>query len=549
MKKKHNRKIEQIQSYDNSNLLKNEKYIVIFIISLAGILYLLSLNNYFWLDGDNVVYALLSKSILKGEYNNFHLITSPSNIFYWPGFPLLLTIPTFLFGDNVAMLKLIPIICTLIGLLFFYKYIKLKWGSKCALYSLLLLAINPVFFTFAHTILTQAPFFMSIIIALYYIEKSIIEDKSIKSKEFIIGILFTVFSKYVRPEGDFFALFIAIYLILQKKYKHLAILSVSYILLTGLWNIKIRMMYNNATSFQKEYFLPLTGRLQNILRKSLTSDKMEFLSIKEIINRIIDGWKIYFTYIIPDITFGIKFIAGKIFWGIVIFVFITIGWFETLKIKSIKEILKKLSPIHLYFMFGFTLVILALGRSEKYLYPIIPFILFFIFRAIYYILRNLHKSLFFLIFIIFSIFSISQTFSNLAKERGRPYYDPYFDNYIELAKWCKKNTPHNSKFITRKSEYFYWYSKCQGANILYKEPLENLIYINKLDADFITVSYMGFDGISNPYLFQLLRTYPQFFSVYYSSHVPGISNQVVYYVLKVKKDALKKFITKGKTNE
>ena len=522
-----------------SFLEKNEKKLLLALFGLAAILYLLSLNNYFWLDGDDVVYSILARSILKGEYLNYHNILNTPNIFYWPGFPILLTIPTLIFGNNIIALKFIPILCTLIALLFLFKYFKLKYGLNWAFIILILLIINPVIFTFAHTILTQAPFLMSLIFSIYYIEKTLIEKKSHFSKEFLIGTFFAIFSKYVRPEGDFLALFVFIYLILNKKFKHAIIFSFFFIVLTGFWHIQIHRMYNNASPIQKEYFMPLTGRIQNILRKSLVSDKVEILTFKEIIDRTIEGWKFFFTENIPVTIFGFKFMQNQLFWGLIISFLMIFGFILSLKSNSLKEILKNISIMHLYTLFGLALAILAVGKSEKYLYPVIPFIIFFIFQA----LKKLPKFLFVLIFIVFSLFSITLTLENLSRERQKPYYDPYFETYLELAKWCKNNTPANAKFITRKSEYFYWYSNRKGAPILYKEPEENLKYIYKLDADFLTVTYTGFDGISNPFVSKLLNQYPQFFKVYHYIVVPGTN--LPYYVLKIEKEALKKYVNEN----
>ncbi len=527
-------------------------YVVVILIIFTGVLYLFSLNNFFWVDGDNAKYTELGISILHGKYNNIWEITEPPHVgCYWPGFPLMLTLPLLLFGKTIIYLKLIPIICNLIGLLYLYKYIRLKWGERWALPILFLLCINPAFFTYAHTVLTQAPFFMSLIIAFYYAELFIKNNKPIKSKEFILMTFFTILSKYIRAEGDFLFIFMVIYLLLRKRRKPAIILGISFIVGTGIWWIREIIAAKNATPIQKRYFINMGARLQNILKKSLAGEsKTEMLSLKELIERAIDGWKAYFLYIIPANVFGTNFMIGSFFWALLISFLVVLGFFDTMKILKKKFNLKRLFQCitveHLYFVFGIVLVILALGKTEKYLYPVIPFIIFYIFRSLYLILRQIKISSRFilvLITLIFAIFSLKATYRNFIREKQKPYYDPALNHYMELAKWAGKNLPQNSKIITRKPEYFWWYSGLKGANIRsVKDPIINLKYFADLDADYLTVTFTGFDGITNPYLFLVLKNYPQFFEPVKVDIVPGTGGRLRHFLLKIKKKELKEFI-------
>ena len=124
--------------------------------------------------------------------------------------------------------------------------------------------------------------------------------------------------------------------------------------------------------------------------------------------------------------------------------------------------------------------------------------------------------------------------------------DPAFSHYIKMAKWCGKNLPPSSKIVTRKAEFFYWYSKLRGVCVLYnKDPMENLVYFNDLNIDYMTLTYTGFDGISRPYFYSVLNTYPQFFEVVKAEYVPGMGNKMPHYILKIKKEKLKKFLKKN----
>jgi len=543
-------KIALHNKQEKNFIIRYKKQILIVLLVFAGILYLLSINNYFWVDGDNVKYVLLGKCILSGDYNDIWEVTSPPHLTYWPGFPLMLSIP-LLVTNNIAVLKLVPIICLLIGFIFLYKYLELKFDAKWAITGLFLCVINPAMFTFAHTLLTQTPFFMTLIISIYYTEKFIIQKKQIKSKEFFWLLFSTILAKYIRAEGDFLALFIFIYLLLKKRIKPAFIFLGVFITFNAVWIIRNKIAYLNATDLQKKYFLKNFGRTANILKKGPYQEGTVTLS--DLIVRFFEGIKIYFLLIIPANVLGMNFMINKPFWGFTLGILILYGFFASFDIKkfkeiSIKSLMNKTTPMHMYFVFGILLVLLAFGRTEKYLFPIIPFLIIFIFMSIDKILKIIRlktKVVFAILLIIFAYFSITKTFNLLNKERSNRYYNPVFANYLELAKWFGKQFPPEVKVITRKSEYFYWYSKRKGTGILVnKSPEENLEYINELDIDYIIYTETGFDWGTNPTLIKLLRKYPQFFEVQYSGYVPYTNNRYKYAILKVKKEEVSKFFKK-----
>lgn len=520
--------------------------------TICLIFYILGINQYFWLDGDNVTYTLLGESILKLNYKMEHLVTNPPHLgAYWPGFPALLAVVQFIFGKNIKILKLISVASVLITLVYFYYFIKEKWREKYPFIFMFLIGLNPVIFTFAHTILTQAPFLMCITIGTYYVDKVIRKNLGYTSKEFIIAIFFIIFSKYIRAEGDFFFIIVVLSLAVNKKWKHILVLSILFIILTGVWWLRDFLVYKNACDLHKKYFLNFyIDRYGNVLKKNPYDKNLTLLGIDEFVKRGITSWKIYFQNIIPLEIFNMGFLSGNILKGMLIFITIIVGFFYTINFKfnSFKNAISSLrtifNPFHLYFIFGLSLALLATHQTTKYIYPIVPSIIYFFIKGIEFLCRLFKiKIIYYLILGLTFLFFFQRTLTLIEIEHQKPYYDPFFEHYIEVAKWCGKNLPKNSRIITRKPEYFYWYSNLKGSGLLInRSPEENLKFIYDLKFDYLTITYTGFDWNTNPTLFNLLKKYPDIVEVIKVFPLEFSGKNFPYALCKIKLDRVEEYI-------
>jgi len=527
-------------------LNQKKEFLPFVILFILMIIYLTALNDYFALDGDDVTYSLLAKSIVKGKgYVDLRIPFNPPHIAYPPGFPLLLTIPTILAPDKVSVLKLIPVLCTIIGLLFFYKYLRLKFRKTFAYIIFILVCINPVIFYFSNKILTQAPFFCALAIAVYFYEKFITKNETrLFSKEFIFFTLAAVSSWYFRKEGLFVFLSILFSLILNKKFKNGLIFALIFILFVTPWILRNNYVQKNALPVVKEHILQKVSVLRMFATTDLYNEDMPNATLSEIIKRFFEYSKMYFGYFIPVETFGMKFLENSVIAIIGIPFFLITGLIVSLNIRekgNLKILFKSIRPIHLYFIFGIFLVLLTHALSTKYLHPIVPFIVLFFILGIEKIANLISKKifskiLFYFILFIFFLFSISETQRLYSEERNYSYAssDPVFAHYIEIAKWFKKNMPKEIKILTRKGEFFYWYSGCPGyshPNTMNAEKI--LKFINDLEFDYVLLTETGFDYRTRRYIDNAIANYPQFFELVWEWNVPNIQKKAI--LLKVEK--------------
>jgi hypothetical protein len=84
-----------------------------------------------------------------------------------------------IFGLSFFSLRLIPILCGLMSLFFFYKIIR-RWGSEtvCALVTALL-AVNPMFMVFQHQLIIEIVDFFCILGVIYFYLEAELKDKAV----------------------------------------------------------------------------------------------------------------------------------------------------------------------------------------------------------------------------------------------------------------------------------------------------------------------------------------------------------------------------------
>ncbi|MBN1898613.1 MAG: glycosyltransferase family 39 protein [Spirochaetes bacterium] len=536
----------------------NEPLLLSLFLTAAAILYFSHLNDFFSLDGDNVVYSLLAKALLKGKgFVDIRTPFTPAFASYWPGFPFLLIPSTLLLPDNIIALKIVPVLFTLLSLFYLYQYFKMKFDILWAFLALFFIMINPVIFHFAHTVLSQAPFLASVIMAAYYLEKYIRENKSTFGKEFIIFTIATVAAKYIREEGTFLFLIMLFYILIHKKFKAAGVFAGFFIITNVAWMLYMKKAMAATAPHIKKYFFGMrSSRYINLLAADQFDPDKGFVTLPVLFNRIYQNFLLYFNIIIPRITLGFN-VGNSLLVALITAFFVFYGFFISLPVKKIKPFItfvkENATPAVLYFFFGLGLVHLSISRSEKYLYPIIPFMLFFIIYGLYQLVRRMTKNytriVFGILVFILVYFSFSRTSELMSIERNFQY-DPVFTHYLELAKWFRVNTPEDTKVLSRKGEYFYWYSQRQSAtHQVTTNTFAILEFIKDMDFDYVLLTQTGFDYVSRPSLDRVIQSYPRFFINPKGGYVPNTGNQRQFFILQVNKPLLRQFIKERRKSD
>ena len=188
---------------------------------LVAIILLLQWNPALWGGGDNAVYMNLGRAIFEGRgFVQLHVHGNPPDYHVAPGFPVILAGIMALTDnvDAVIVFKLFSTLCMALFLVFlselFARHLKIPplVSSFIAIY----LAISPQIAMLASSVMTEAPFLLLSLFALFCIFRFFDNGRSV---DIVAAAIFSAAAVYIRLVG--FPLIIAIFfgLLFARKFR------------------------------------------------------------------------------------------------------------------------------------------------------------------------------------------------------------------------------------------------------------------------------------------------------------------------------------------
>lgn len=117
------------------------------------------------IPGDADGYWHLSQTIVRGE--NFEIYTPPRRVMRMPGFPALLAVPQFVFGQNLLAVRIWLALIGTAGCGFVYLLAKELCDPQSARFAAAVIAFSPVHIVFCVLLLSEASFASALTASLW----------------------------------------------------------------------------------------------------------------------------------------------------------------------------------------------------------------------------------------------------------------------------------------------------------------------------------------------------------------------------------------------
>lgn len=347
-------------------LSKRKAYLFLFvIIGLTAVIYLISFRPGHNWGGDFSQYIAQAKSIAEGyDFPGKFIGTYGTFIYPW-GFPLLLSPIYSLFGLNILAMKIYVSLFFLLSLLMIFLLFQKKFVYTQTLLLVSIFALNPYFFHFKDSVLSDIPFFLFSLSSIFLIQQIVIEKKIWVNKFVSYSLIgfFVFFSYLIRSQGIYLipTLLLCQYISNRSSFKQGLIPYlrsnklefIPYIIFMILAVVVNNVFPNGGSAYFKMFFsqLTLTSIIKNIYYYSILISTF---------------------YDIDILPYGPLQIS-KVFFGITI-PFTILGI-----IKNVKKDYLYL----VYIFFTFLLLILWPGRQGlRFMFTILPFYIYFLFVGI-----------------------------------------------------------------------------------------------------------------------------------------------------------------------
>ncbi len=266
-----------IQVRKTINLTKNKEifFSVIFLIILWLIACLIinPLGN-FPLNDD---WAYAKNVFFLSEQNILKFVD-------WPAMSLIIhtlygTVFCKIFGFSFSILRISTIILSLIGIIYLYLLSKKNVKNNyIAIFTTLIIAFNPLYFSLSYTFMTDVPFLVWTIISFFYYFNYLTNNKI---RYLLLASIFAIFAILIRQTGIFlpFAFFL-IYLYKNKDKKSIFTVLISTILvISSLFLFQYYMKQNGKlpASYASASDLFNSFNVVSIIQKSFLRGKFTLL--------------------------------------------------------------------------------------------------------------------------------------------------------------------------------------------------------------------------------------------------------------------------------
>jgi len=479
------------------------KFRIVWFCALAVIsaLYLTTLNPEISdLSGDSARFLLLAKSLAQGKgYREIEKPSAPLHAEYMPGLPLILAAIYHFAPGDLRPMKMLMVIFAILSVIGFYLFLlREKRGVKLAL--TLCFGLVPFLFSFQNEILSDLPSLSFLLLGFFYFEK-LKERTEPRLWPWIIPALLMALAFYFRQTAIIAFASGALVILVSKNSPRLKILagySLGFLPLASLWYVR-NLMTTGAVepSYGRKLFFakasdPFAGTLTWAGLAARVFRRIWFFSL----------------HLEKDMLLG-PYWRGLVVLWVILLIFLLAGFFYELVLK------KNIAAI--FYIPCLVAISSWEGWVPRYLLPLLPLNLWFIFRGMELTLGKIFKNRLYgqwlagQVFVLWFFFNLMRALAVISfqhtplpypsekflaqeqeavalvgvknfahfpnafdwKRKGPEYLaakSAAYYHFFAMAEWVKENLQPEEVVVCRKPTLFAWLS--QGRSIQYPAELD-----------------------------------------------------------------------------
>ena len=455
------------------------------------------------MNGDNFAYILLGKRLAAGlGFTNATSLTLTPHNHFSPGYPAMISVFSKTVGDEQDTVSFMNGLMMYLSLILMYFITKRLTGSAALAFAVAFLcSVNSILLRFSTITMSEVPFIFVSCLAIITFLKAAQDGKGIKSIWLFVSIAIMGYAYYIKSNAVAFAAGAIAYFIFSKDWKRALVTIVGFGAIIAPWYIRTKK-YGSSYMDQMQYINPYKPELGKLTTPTL---------IERIHHNIIR----YFTGDIPLNIFPMEqpFDKAPLSYWILGVVMLALMIYGLYKLKDIR--------LFLLGFFAGSLAILMVWPTEygyvRYITPFTPLILLLSLNGLKELLalgigesRTKYVPYAFLLIGLVYVTPIANQ-QILAEQPIAANYN----NYFEIAKWVKKNTPKGTIISARKPDMFIYYSDrlCVGDKPSLDDK-EVLDFFRKNKVDYVVIEQLGF-GSTGKYLIPAIQKNMDKFQIVY----------------------------------
>lgn len=457
------------------------------ILATHVVLAFLLFNPQPFTGGDNAHYMILAESIGTGQgYRDLHIVGAPLHARYPPVYPATLAVVRAL-GGGLTAFKTLSVAFTTGSLVFLFLIGRRRLGRQFALLLTGVVAVNPVLLQYSHWVLSEAPFILLVLVALWAIER---EDDA---RRWVgVALAAGVLAYLTRTAG--FALLLALLVSLgwRRRWKRVGVVGLVTAAATGAWwRWTAHAVASGAQGYGTDF-----------LRLNPYAADQGFAGPGDLLVRALTNAWTYATSVLPETLGGdVPGVASAVNAFSTIAALLVLGlallaWWRGVRRARVPELFA-------LFYTGLILVWPTLWTDERLLLPLLPVLLLLSAEGIFHAFALAGRKspawalpLFAACLMLLTVPVNLQRITATGACRGEvrrgdelACYNPLWRNFVESARWVREETAADAVVVSRKPRMFFYFARRRTAPFpLLGEDTDKLNAFEAAGADYVVIS-------------------------------------------------------------
>lgn len=455
--------------------------------------------------GDNAGYLILGDALRSGEgYRDLHLPGTPLHARYPPLLPLMLAGVGWIGGVQVAK---IAILLTTAMTVWATAHFGRRWiGTGPALTAAGLLAVNPTLLEYGHYVLSEGPFVLLIVVALWLSQR---DDG--RGTWLAMGAAVAAFA--TRTAGMTVLMALPLAWLLARQYRRAA-----WTMLVAVGTLAAWALYQRWAAADQP------GYLAVLLLVDPYSPEAGTVSLAGLIERAAQNFWAHVSRVLPDILLGPGDGpgGGRTILGVTVAAAALLRWTSAAR--------GRLGAPEIFAVLYTGLIALwpSVWTDRRFLLPLLPVALLLALAALWRLpLRPEVRWLRLAVPVVVAIFGVTWA-ANVVPGRvaciasyraDRPCDVPASSSLYASARWAQENTLPDAVIANRKPRLFYWYSRRRGDVYPFSADAATVMEgLDAMGAGYVVVDQVS--GTTGRYLIPAIRAFPSRFEVVYEGGEP-----------------------------
>ena len=488
--------------------------------------------------GDNVRYMILGESLRSAQgYLDLHLTGAPVHTKYPPGYPGLLAVLGLAGGVQLfkaASLAFTAATVALTGLLG-----RRLFRAEVGLAAAAVMAVNPVLLQYSHWVLTEAAFVLLVTAAVWAWEGGrgrplqaapVGPETASRGAVLTWTALALASAAFLTRTAGLPLLAVAVLLpVARRRWRVAAVSAVIVLVVAGGW-----------AGFQALAAPDRAGYLGELLMVDPYAPEHGTVGLAGLLARAAENAWLYVSAVLPasfltEPSAGrVAPSTGRLVLGVCLLAAVLGGW--------VRRSLESVGPSELFVLLYAGVIALwpSVWTDQRFLLPLLPLVVVYGLGGAAWAAEEAarfrpeaaagaRRALVSVLALGAMIPGVLDAAEHVPKrldcladwQRGRPCVDSAYAAFFEMARWTGENTAPDAVVANRKPEFFWWFSRRQGAVYPFSaSPAVVLRGLDEMGADYVVLD--GVFTTSLRYLRPAVLEHPDRFELLHRTGPPAV---------------------------